>query len=56
MLTFNPTFLLTMQDLSVFFEQVKSETIKIYPNSQFGIFGADMKVSLENDGPVTIIL
>lgn len=25
-------------------------------NPQHGIFGADMKVSLENDGPVTILL
>ena len=33
-------------------EQCKKENI----NVQTGIFGADMKVSLINDGPVTIIL
>lgn len=27
-----------------------------YPNAQFGQFGADMQVSLVNDGPVTFIL
>ena len=26
------------------------------PNVQTGIFGADMKVSLTNDGPFTIVL
>ncbi len=26
------------------------------PNTQFGVFGADMKVSLINDGPFTILL
>ena len=29
---------------------------KSIPVVQHGIFGADMKVSLENDGPFTIIL
>ena len=29
---------------------------KLVKNVQKGIFGADMKVSLLNDGPVTIIL
>lgn len=28
----------------------------IYPNCQFGQFGADMKVALINDGPVTFTL
>lgn len=35
-----------------FIEQCKKEQI----NVQHGIFGADMKVKLLNDGPVTIIL
>ena len=34
----------------------KSRTKKQIPNVQTGIFGADMQVSLVNDGPVTIIL
>ena len=29
---------------------------KIFPNSQTGRFGADMKVTLTNDGPVTFTL
>ncbi len=29
---------------------------KIYPSTVFGQFGADMKVSLTNDGPVTFTL
>lgn len=29
---------------------------KIDPNVQTGIFGADMKVSLENDGPFTVVI
>lgn len=29
---------------------------RLYPQSQFGRFGADMKVSLINDGPVTFTL
>jgi len=29
---------------------------QIYPSTQFGEFGADMKVSLTNDGPVTFTL
>ena len=33
------------------------ETAKtIYPGAQFGQFGADMQVSLVNDGPVTFLL
>lgn len=33
-----------------------NEKLKKYTNVETGIFGADMKVSLVNDGPVTIIL
>ncbi|CDM69162.1 D-tyrosyl-tRNA(Tyr) deacylase [Clostridium bornimense] len=35
-----------------FLEEIKKEGIKV----EAGIFGADMKVSIENDGPVTLIL
>lgn len=33
-----------------------NEKLKNYINVETGIFGADMKVSIINDGPVTIIL
>lgn len=35
---------------------VKSVSEKINPSVQTGIFGADMKVSLENDGPFTVVI
>ena len=35
-----------------FIEQCKKEI----PNVQTGIFGADMQISLTNDGPFTIVL
>ncbi len=35
-----------------FSEQAKSK----YPSTEFGLYGADMKVSLTNDGPVTFTL
>ncbi len=38
------------------YEYMLSEAAKRVPVVQHGIFGADMKVSLENDGPFTIIL
>ena len=38
------------------YEYMLSEAAKRGPVVQHGIFGADMKVSLENDGPFTIIL
>lgn len=38
------------------YEQFKLELQNIGLNVQSGIFGADMQVSLINDGPVTIIL
>lgn len=38
------------------YEYMLSEARKKVPTVQHGIFGADMKVSLENDGPFTIIL
>ena len=38
------------------YEYMLSEAQKQVPVVQHGIFGADMKVTLENDGPYTIIL
>ncbi|MCQ2498376.1 MAG: D-aminoacyl-tRNA deacylase [Lachnospiraceae bacterium] len=37
------------------YEYIISECEKSVPNVQKGIFGADMKISLLNDGPFTII-
>lgn len=38
------------------YEYVIAETKKVIPEVKTGIFGAAMKVSLENDGPFTILL
>lgn len=38
------------------YEYMIAQAKKLVPVVQHGIFGADMKVSLENDGPFTIIL
>ncbi|WFP51715.1 D-aminoacyl-tRNA deacylase [Methylomonas sp. EFPC3] len=38
------------------FEYARHRATAIYPHCQFGRFGADMKVSLVNDGPVTFTL
>jgi D-aminoacyl-tRNA deacylase len=38
------------------FDYLKVLAQATYPSVQFGEFGADMKVSLINDGPVTFIL
>ena len=38
------------------FEYFKSEIAKSGLKTESGIFGADMKVSLLNDGPVTLVL
>jgi D-tyrosyl-tRNA(Tyr) deacylase len=40
----------------VLFAYLQQQAEEIYPNVQFGKFGADMKVSLINDGPVTFTL
>ena len=37
------------------YEYIISEASKQVPVVGHGIFGADMKVSLENDGPFTVI-
>ena len=38
------------------YEYVIAQTKESVPNVQTGIFGAEMKVALENDGPFTIVL
>lgn len=38
------------------YEYIISECKKQIPNVQTGIFGADMKLEIHNDGPFTIIL
>ena len=38
------------------FDYFKAELIKSNLKTESGIFGADMKVSLLNDGPVTIVM
>ncbi|MDD1636921.1 MAG: D-aminoacyl-tRNA deacylase, partial [Methylococcaceae bacterium] len=38
------------------FEYLQHLATTIYPNVQFGQFGADMQVSLINNGPVTFTL
>lgn len=38
------------------YEYIIAECKKSVPNVQKGIFGADMKISLLNDGPFTIVL
>ncbi|AFR35991.1 D-aminoacyl-tRNA deacylase [Riemerella anatipestifer] len=53
-----PSFITAARpDLAVpMFEYFKSEMTKYGVSVSSGIFGADMKVSLTNDGPVTIIM
>ncbi|MBR7164117.1 MAG: D-tyrosyl-tRNA(Tyr) deacylase [Clostridia bacterium] len=38
------------------YEHVKARCKELFTNMQCGIFGADMKVSLVNDGPFTVVL
>lgn len=38
------------------FEYLQQKARLLFPGSQFGEFGADMKVALINDGPVTFTL
>jgi len=38
------------------FAYLQKRALEAYPSSQFGEFGADMKVALINDGPVTFTL
>lgn len=43
-------------DANALYEFMIQEAKKTVPVVQHGVFGADMKVTLENDGPFTIIL
>ena len=38
------------------FGYLQQKALSVYPSTQFGLFGADMKVALINDGPVTFTL
>lgn len=38
------------------FENMVQEAVARHPNTQSGVFGADMQISLLNDGPVTFTL
>lgn len=38
------------------FDYFQTQAARVYPGCQFGQFGADMKVALVNDGPVTFTL
>ena len=40
----------------ILFDELKLITKELYINTTFGKFGADMKVDLSNDGPVTFII
>ncbi len=40
----------------ILFQHFCDLATEIYPTTEFGQFGADMKVSLTNDGPVTFTL
>ena len=47
---------LRKEESVILYDYFKDEISKKYPRCEFGIFHADMKVSLINDGPFTIIL
>lgn len=53
-----PSFVnaLAPQKAIILYDQWLSLLREIYPNAQSGVFGADMKVFLANDGPFTLIL
>lgn len=43
------------KDAEIFYNKFVKEALKLYKDVRTGIFGADMKVRLVNDGPVTFI-
>ncbi len=47
---------LTPKEANVFFDYFVATLKKMYEKVEVGVFGADMKVNLTNDGPFTIIL
>jgi D-aminoacyl-tRNA deacylase len=42
--------------ISMYQEMIKQLSVLLNKNIQCGVFGADMKISLVNDGPVTIVM
>ncbi|MFW5444541.1 MAG: D-aminoacyl-tRNA deacylase, partial [Methylococcaceae bacterium] len=46
----------TPEDSQTLYNYFSEQALKTYPSTEFGQFGADMKVSLTNDGPVTFTL
>lgn len=44
------------EESEILYEKFVDECKKILGKVETGIFGADMKVSIDNDGPVTILL
>ena len=44
------------QDAAVLYEYLLSQLQRLHPRVAAGVFGADMQVSLVNDGPVTFLL
>lgn len=42
--------------MRIFYEYIIAKCKEEIPDVQTGIFGADMKISLVNDGPFTILL
>jgi D-tyrosyl-tRNA(Tyr) deacylase len=53
-----PSFVaaLAYQEAEQLFGEFVAEVTKFCPRVQIGVFGAHMRVKLENDGPVTLIL
>ena len=52
-----PSFTDAMKyDLASKFYDIFSDRLNVFVPTKKGIFGADMKISLVNDGPVTIIM
>lgn len=53
-----PSFVNAMkgEESNLLYEYLKEKLLERIPGAQFGVFGADMKVELVNDGPFTILL
>ena len=54
--SFIERFVLSFSSANELYEYCISECDKAVPGVQRGVFGADMKIELENDGPFTIVL
>lgn len=53
-----PSFVNAMkgEESKKLYDSFCGKLLQVMPDAQFGIFGADMKVELVNDGPFTIML